>query len=119
GIVMLMSQTALRTCVEDEKFDLVQSLIHLNSVIFKNVQTRMRDDRNLSLSQHKDGQVRLAGQHEKVILLRAASKNIEVIDTTDLGVCVGLVEDIAPMVAETSFELKAGDMMLLYTDGVT
>jgi serine phosphatase RsbU (regulator of sigma subunit) len=121
GIVMLMSQTALRTCMEDEKLDLVRSLTSINSVIFKNVQTRMHDDRNLSLSLllHKDGHIRLAGQHEKVILLRKETKSIEMLDTTDLGCSVGLIDDIAPMLGETTFELQHGDMMLLYTDGVT
>lgn len=121
GIVMLMSQTALRTCVEDENLDLIRSLTYVNSVIFKNVQTRMRDDRNLSLSLllHKDGHVRLAGQHEKVILLRKETNSIEILDTTDLGCSVGLIDDIAPMLAETTFELQHGDTMLLFTDGVT
>ena len=121
GVVMLMSQTALRTCLEDGQFDLVQSLVHVNSVIYKNVQTRMGDARNLSLSllHHRDGHVRLAGQHEKVMVLRKESNKVEVIDTMDLGCTVGLIDDISPMLAETGFDLGPGDVMLLFTDGVT
>jgi serine phosphatase RsbU (regulator of sigma subunit) len=121
GIVMLMSQTALRTCVADERFDLVRSLAQINTVIFNNVQTRMGDFRNLSLSllHHKDGRVRLAGQHEKVIVVRSETRDVELIDTTDLGCTVGLIDDIAPMLEETSFDLSPGDLVVLYTDGIT
>jgi len=121
GVVMLMSQTAIRTCIEDAKVDLVQALAHVNSVLFKNVQTRMGDSRNLTLAllHHRDGHVRLAGQHESVILLRKDSEKAEQIDTSDLGICVGMIDDISPMLAETSFDLEPGDIMLLYTDGAT
>lgn len=121
GVVMLMSQTAIRTCIEDAKIDLVETLTYVNSVLFKNVQTRMGDSRNLTLSllHYKDGRVRLAGQHESVIVLRKDSAQAEQIDTADLGICVGMIDDISPMLAETSFDLKPGDMMLLYTDGAT
>jgi sigma-B regulation protein RsbU (phosphoserine phosphatase) len=121
GLVMLMSQTALRTCLEDARFDLVQALVHVNSVIFKNVQTRMGDFRNLSLAllDYKEGRVRLAGQHESVLLLRKGGDSVEEIDTMDLGCAIGLVDDVAPMTNEMSFEISPGDLMLLYTDGVT
>lgn len=121
GLVMLMSQTALRTCLEDAQFDLTRALIQVNSVIYKNVQTRMNDSRNLTLALllYKEGRVRLAGQHESVILLRNGSEAIEEIETTDLGCTVGLLDDISPMLGEMSFELSPGDLMLLYTDGVT
>jgi serine phosphatase RsbU (regulator of sigma subunit) len=121
GLVMLMSQTALRTCLEDPRFDLVQSLVHVNAVIFKNVQERMGDFRNLTLAllEYKEGRVRLAGQHESVLVLRKGSDSVEEIETTDLGCAIGLVDDVGPMTSETSFELSPGDLMLLYTDGVT
>ena len=121
GVVMLMSQTAIRTCIEDVKVDLVGALSHVNSVLYKNVQTRMGDSRNLSLAllHHKDGRVRLAGQHESVILLRKGSDRAEEISTTELGICVGMIDEIGPMLAETTFDLQPGDLMLLYTDGAT
>lgn len=121
GVVMLMSQTAIRTCLEDAKVELGASLAHVNSVIYKNVQLRMGDGRNLTLAllHHKEGRVRISGQHETIILLRKDSGEAEQIDTSDLGICVGMIDDISPMIAETSFELRPGDMMLLYTDGAT
>jgi serine phosphatase RsbU (regulator of sigma subunit) len=121
GLVMLMSQSALRVCLEEANADLQKSLAYVNATLYKNVQTRMKDARTLTLAllHHKDGQVRLAGQHESVILLRKGSEGAEEIETMDLGCVVGMIDDIEPMVSETQFEVQDGDIFLLYTDGAT
>lgn len=121
GLVMLMSQSALRLCLEEANADLLKSLQFLNNMLYKNVQSRMNDSRTLTLAllQHKDGLVRMAGQHESVVILRKGQTEPEEIETGDLGTIVGMIDDIEPMVAETSFRLEPGDYMLLYTDGAT
>lgn len=121
GLVMLMSQSALRLCLEEANADLLKSLQFLNNMLYKNVQTRMNDSRTLTLAllHHKDGHVRIAGQHESVVILRKGQSEPEEIETGDLGTIVGMIDDIEPMVAESSFRLEAGDYMLLYTDGAT
>jgi serine phosphatase RsbU (regulator of sigma subunit) len=121
GLVMLMSQSALRLCLEEANADLLKSLQYLNNMLYKNVQTRMNDSRTLTLAllHHKDGLVRMAGQHESVVILRKGQTEPEEIETGDLGTIVGMIDDIEPMLAETSFRLEPGDCMLLYTDGAT
>jgi sigma-B regulation protein RsbU (phosphoserine phosphatase) len=121
GLVMLMSQSALRLCLEEAHADLMKSITFLNTMLYKNVQTRMNDSRTLTLAllHHKDGLVRMAGQHESVVILRKGQTEPEEIETGDLGTIVGMIDDIEPMVAETSFRLEPGDCMLLYTDGAT
>lgn len=121
GLVMLMSQSSLRLCLEEANADLLKSLQFLNNMLYKNVQARMNDSRTLTLAllHHKDGNVRMAGQHESVIILRKGETQPEEIETGDLGTIVGMIDDIEPMVAETSFRLESGDYMLLYTDGAT
>ena len=120
GVVMLMTQAALRTALEATGGDLVQSLVRVNSVIYKNVSERMGDGRNLTLSllRYHEGVVRLAGQHESVILVRVDG-SVEEIDTLPLGINVGLLGEVDDMMAETSFAFAPGDLMVLYTDGVT
>ncbi len=120
GVVMLMTQAALRTALEQTEGDLVASLIRVNSVIYKNVSERMGDGRNLTLSllRYEAGQVLLAGQHESVIVVRADG-SVEEIDTLPLGINVGLLGEVDDMMAQTSFALEPGDLMVLYTDGVT
>jgi serine phosphatase RsbU (regulator of sigma subunit) len=121
GLVMLMAQSALRLCLEEANADLLKSLQYLNNMLYKNVQTRMNDSRTLTLAllHYKDGLVRLAGQHESVVILRKGQTEPEEIETSDFGTVVGMIDDIEPMVAETSFRLDPGDCMLLYTDGAT
>jgi sigma-B regulation protein RsbU (phosphoserine phosphatase) len=121
GLVMLMSQSSLRLCLEEANADLVKSLQYLNNMLYKNVQTRMNDSRTLTLAllHHKDGNVRIAGQHESVVILRKGQTETEEIETGDLGTIVGMIDDIEPMLAESSFRLEPGDCMLLYTDGAT
>lgn len=120
GVVMLMAQSALRCALEQTCGDLVGSLVRVNSVVYKNVSERMGDARNLTLAllSYEQGKVRLAGQHESVIVVRAGGE-VEELDTIDLGINVGLMPEVADMIAERTFELAVGDLMVLYTDGVT
>lgn len=120
GVVMLMTQSALRTALEATDADLIGSLVRVNSVVYKNVQERLGDARNLTLALLlvDGGKVRLAGQHETVIVVRDDG-SVEEIETLDLGINVGLLPEVADMMAERTFELAPGDLMVLYTDGVT
>ena len=120
GVVMLMTQAALRTALEATDGDLVRSLVRVNSVIYKNVQERMGDQRNLTLAllRYQDGVVRVAGQHESVIVVRVDGE-VEEIDTLPLGINVGLLGEVEDMMSESSFALAVGDLLVLYTDGVT
>lgn len=61
--------------------------------------------------------VRFAGLHLDVLVYRAATQSIEQIETN--GVWVGIMEDITDLLDEASFEMNQGDIMLLYTDGLT
>jgi len=61
--------------------------------------------------------VRIAGAHEDIIVWRASTRCIELIETP--GTWVGAVRSIAEATVETSFVLAPDDVMVLYTDGVT
>jgi sigma-B regulation protein RsbU (phosphoserine phosphatase) len=62
--------------------------------------------------------LKLSGQHEYLIIVRSSGE-IEKIDTLDLGFPLGLVEDITDFIATTEVYLNAGDVVILYTDGIT
>jgi serine phosphatase RsbU (regulator of sigma subunit) len=80
----------------------------------------MNSDKNLSLSllDYQQGQLRLSGQHEEMIVVRADG-SLERIDTIDLGFPIGLEEDIADFISHTHVQLHPGDVVALYTDGIT
>jgi serine phosphatase RsbU (regulator of sigma subunit) len=119
GVVMLMTQTATRTLLANNETDPVKFLNTLNQTIYGNIH-RMSCDKSLTLSllDYQDGQIRLSGQHEEVILVRKDG-SIERIDTINLGFPLGLEEDIADLIAHTQIDLNPGDGIVLYTDGIT
>lgn len=119
GILMVMTQTAVRTLKESGETDPVRFLDILNRTIYQNVQ-RMSTDKNLTLAllNYHQGQVRISGQHEEILVVRADG-HIEQVDTMDLGLPIGLDEDITEFIAQICVELKSGDGIVVYTDGIT
>ncbi|WP_254175019.1 SpoIIE family protein phosphatase [Planktothrix pseudagardhii] len=119
GILMLMTQTGIRTLKEVRETDPIQFLSILNRTLYKNVE-RMNVDRNLTLVllNYYQGLLTVSGQHEEILIVRS-NGTIERIDTIDLGIPIALDEDITEFIDSTTVELKAGDGVVLYTDGIT
>jgi len=119
GVLMLMTQTAIRTLVDRGETDPVVFLNTINHVLYQNIQ-RMRVDRSLTLAMvnYHAGQLRLIGQHEEALVVRSDGR-IERLDTVNLGFPLGMVKDIRQWIAETTITLESGDGLVLYTDGVT
>jgi sigma-B regulation protein RsbU (phosphoserine phosphatase) len=64
------------------------------------------------------GTVRYAGLHLDLIIYRAASKQVERIETQ--GVWLGIADgNISEFLQDAELTLEPGDMLLLYTDGYT
>jgi phosphoserine phosphatase RsbU/P len=119
GVLMIMVQTAVRTLLQSEENDPVRFLDILNRTIYGNVQ-RMSSDKNLTLSliDYEHGKLILSGQHEEVIVVRK-NGNLERFDTIDLGFPIGLEEEIFGFLDQQQVHLDAGDVVVLYTDGIT
>ena len=119
GVVMIMVQTAIRTLMTQNEADPLKFLSVINRTIFDNVE-RINSDKNLTLSllDYEDNCLRLSGQHESLIVVRKGGE-VEIVDTIDLGFPVGLEEDISDFLGETEILLNPGDVVVLYTDGIT
>ena len=119
GMLMIMVQTAVRTLLQNEENDPVRFLDTLNRTIYGNVQ-RMSSDKNLTLSliDYEHGKLTLSGQHEEIIVARR-NGTLERFDTIDLGFPIGLEEEIFDFLDQKQINLDAGDVMVLYTDGIT
>ncbi len=129
GMLMLMTQAAVRTLLENEKAgktELVSFLNSINGMIYKNVRERMKaGNKNLTLSlleyqpgaQGKTGNIlRVSGRHEEIIVVR--NGNLERIDTSKLGFWIGFLDNISKHVMQTEVVLNSGDVVVLYTDGI-
>lgn len=119
GILMLMAQMGIRTLTEIRETNPIQFLTILNNTLYKNVE-RMNVDRNLTLAilNYYQGLLTVSGQHEEILIVRSDG-NIERIDTIDLGIPIALDENITEFINSITVELKTGDGVVLYTDGIT
>lgn len=119
GILMVMAQTAVRTLKEMKETDPIRFLDTLNRTIYKNIK-RMNSDKNLTLAllNYAKGRISISGQHEEALIVRKGGK-IEPINTMDLGLPIGLDEEISEFIHQTSIDLALGDGVVLYTDGIT
>ena len=63
-----------------------------------------------------DGRVVLAGAHEDVVVFRHATGQCELRRTE--GVWIGIAPDITAETKDLVLELGAGDLLVLYTDGL-
>ncbi len=119
GMLMIMVQMAVRTLLAHDEVNPIHFLNTINLALYGNIQ-RMQVDRNLTLTllDYADGKVKITGQHEDVILVRADGR-LERLDTSDLGFPIGLESDISLWINEAFLDLAVGDLLVLYTDGVT
>jgi sigma-B regulation protein RsbU (phosphoserine phosphatase) len=119
GVLMLMVQSVGRALHEQGVKDPRAFLEVLNRAIHKNIE-RTKSGKHLSLAflDYLDGKVTISGQHEEVILIRHDG-SVHRIDTMDLGLPIGLEERIGEYVSSTTLDFGTGDMIVLYTDGIT
>jgi serine phosphatase RsbU (regulator of sigma subunit) len=119
GVVMLMAQTSFLTLSQSGEQDMTRILTLLNQVIYRNI-ARIRDDKNMTMAiiRYHDQEFDLVGQHESVLICRNDG-TLQDIDTLDLGLPLGLVDDIEDFVSIRHFKLQSGDVMILYSDGIT
>jgi len=119
GVIMLMAQTAIKTISLMGEKDMKRFLALVNRVLYSNIE-RITEDRSMTLSllDYKDRTCTITGQHETVVLCKK-NGHIERKDTSDLGMFVGFEPDISAHIREVRFDLEQGDVLVLYTDGVT
>jgi serine phosphatase RsbU (regulator of sigma subunit) len=119
GVLTIVAQTAIRTLIENGISEPEKILEVLNRTIYKNLQ-RMGSSKNMTLAllDYHQGKLTISGQHEEAIVVRTDG-TVENLDTIDLGFPIGLEENITEFLDRIEIELYAGDLVVLYTDGVT
>ncbi|MDY6781037.1 MAG: CHASE2 domain-containing protein [Cyanobacteriota bacterium] len=119
GVLMIMAQTAVRTLQKSGETDPVKFLNILNQTLYDNLQRlNARKEMTLVMLDYSEGTFKISGQHEEVLLVRQNGE-IETIDTMLLGFPLGLEFEIADFIDRQEITFDSGDILVLYTDGIT
>ncbi|WP_394846771.1 AAA family ATPase [Pendulispora brunnea] len=126
GLIMMMAQTAVRALAQHLGSDTAppmpsEVLAAVNAAIYRNLR-KIGDGQYMTATAFRfdggtDGAVWYAGLHLDILVYRAAKGEVEVIETT--GVWLGVLEDIRTLIPDARIVLEPGDVMLLFTDGLT
>ena len=121
GLTMLMMQSAVSALAQDDPAQSPgETLSELNTTLYQNIRLRMQRDEHATLTllrYHRDGTVCFAGAHEEILVYRAAEGRCEAVATP--GPWVGARPSIAAQVTVHQLTLAEGDVLVLYTDGLT
>jgi sigma-B regulation protein RsbU (phosphoserine phosphatase) len=121
GLIMLMVQSCIAALGRDDPGAAPRDLVRvLNLVLYENIRHRLGNDEHVTISvmrYHRSGRVVFAGAHEDIVICRADTGKVETIPT--LGPWVGAMRDVSRTVQDEELLLRDGDVMVLYTDGVT
>jgi len=92
----------------------------VNAVLYDNIRHRLRNDEHVTLTllrYHADGRIVFAGAHEEIVVCRAATGKCELVETP--GTWLGAIRDVGRVMSDNTMKLEEGDIMVLYTDGIT
>ncbi|WP_437898158.1 AAA family ATPase [Sorangium sp. So ce124] len=123
GLTMMMVQTAVRTILttsprDGEPLTPAVVLSRANRAVRENL-LRVSPDQYMTIVALELGRgaVRYAGLHLDILIYRALSNTVELVETS--GMWIGIEDDITALLRDDVIEIGAGDTMLLYTDGLT
>jgi serine phosphatase RsbU (regulator of sigma subunit) len=92
----------------------------VNRALYDNVRHRLRgnDHATLTLIRYeRSGRLLFSGAHDEPLIWRKRTGKCEVVQPP--GFWLGAVEDIEAMTQDLEVNIEDGDLLVLYTDGVT
>ena len=120
GLVMMMTQTAIHVVLAQNPDIAPDRLLDIvNATISDNIK-RLGEDKYMTISvlaATVGGKFIFSGLHQDIMIFRAGTGKVDLIETR--GMWIGIVDDIKGMLDLDSLSMAPGDVMLLYSDGVT
>lgn len=120
GLIMLMVQSVVAALTRQRgRSSPREALEILNRVLFDNIRERLRSDEHVTFTLMRyeaDGTLTYAGAHEDILIWRARDGKCEILPTP--GTWMGAIANVSRSIKDSTAKLEAGDLMVLYTDGL-
>lgn len=120
GLVMMMVQSLIHAIIKTGHYNTpAEVLTQVNKTLTQNIRL-LSENKYMTitlLSLKKDGTLEYAGAHQDLLIYRKKKKVIEQIETP--GFWIGIEDDIEPLLVNNKIKLDKGDLLFLFTDGVT
>jgi serine phosphatase RsbU (regulator of sigma subunit) len=119
GLVMMMAQTSILSSVNNNGGCApAEMLSSINSIVRENI-ARLGSDHYMTMMALRldESEMTVAGKHQDLIIYRAASNRTETV--TIPGTWLGITDHIKDNLEDCTVELNRGDIVLLFTDGIT
>jgi PAS domain S-box-containing protein len=120
GLIMMMAQTVHTTITTNYHASALDAVININKVLIKNVYERLGEDHFMTFTTLKylgAGSFEYAGKHLDLVLYRQRTKTCERVETT--GLYLNCITDLTSCTKNDKFIMEKGDLLVLYTDGLT
>jgi serine phosphatase RsbU (regulator of sigma subunit) len=119
GLVMMMCHTAVRSVLRSRPSVRPDELLSLVNTVLTESIRQLGEDRYMTITAFRreaNGNVSFAGAHQDIQIFRANTRTIETLASS--GVWLGLKDNIDDLLTTRQFRLAAGDVLVLYTDGI-
>ncbi len=119
GLIMMMAQTSILSKVNNNGSCGPSEMISsINRIIRENI-SRLGSDHYMTMMALRlnQSEMTVAGKHQDLIIYRSALNRTETV--TIPGTWVGITDDIKDCLEELTIEINTGDIVLLFTDGIT
>jgi serine phosphatase RsbU (regulator of sigma subunit) len=123
GLTMMIVQTAVRAVihaadVHAQELTPRELLTQVNAAVRVNMQ-KIGDEQYMTIMalRIERGVLTFSGLHQDLLVRRAATGAVERFESR--GVWLGLMDDISELLELDEITLQSGDLLLMYTDGVT
>jgi len=121
GLSMLMIQSLLAALTQAAPEASPSAIvITLNQLLYDNIRNRMQLHQHATLTllrHHSNGRIVFAGAHEELLLCPATTGRCEPLETP--GTWLAALPDVSDVTVDSEITLAPGDLLVLYTDGVT
>lgn len=119
GLIMMMAQTCILSKISNNGGCGPSELLNsINGIIRENI-SRLGSDHYMTMMALKldASHITIAGKHQDLLVYRSALNRTETIAIH--GTWLGISDDIKDRLTDITIEINDGDIVLLFTDGIT